>query len=110
MVFGQRRAMGKQCLRVSVWIGNGSRGLSAVSCCGLAVVHGLWCGSGEGCFWILVWVICGSAAEVWVLVWISGGSTVEVCVFWFGSARWVRFGLSKGFVGLLWFEQRFSLC
>ena len=34
-----------------------------------------------------------------ILVWIGGGLVVEVCAFWFGSARWVCFGLSKGFVG-----------
>ena len=34
-----------------------------------------------------------------ILVWISGGSAVEVCGVWFGSVRWVCFGLSKGFVG-----------
>ena len=43
------------------------------------------------------------------LVWIDGG-LVKVYGFWFGSVRWVCFGLSKGFVALLWFEQRFSLC
>ena len=73
---------------VSVWIGDGSRGLSAVSCCGLAMVRVFWCGSGEGCFWILVWVICGSAMEVWVLVWIGCGSMMEVCDFSLGR-RWV---------------------
>ena len=87
VVFGQRRAVGKQCLRVSVWIGNGSRGLSAVSCCGLAVVRGLWCGSGEGCFWILVWVICGSVMEVVCGFWFGlFVGQQQRCGFWFGSA------------------------
>ena len=47
-------------------------------------------------FVILVWIGCGLAVVVcdfgldrW---WVGGG-------FWFGSARWVCFGLSKGFVG-----------
>ena len=64
MVFGQHRVVGKQCLRVSVRISDGSRGLSAALYCGLAVVHEFWCGSSGGYFWILVWVICGSVMEV----------------------------------------------
>ena len=57
----------------------------AASCCGLAVVRGFWCGSDEGCFWILVWDICGSAMEVvcgfWF--WLFVGQQ-QRCGFWFG--------------------------
>ena len=88
MVFGQRHVVGKQCLRVSVRIGDGSHGLLAALCCVLAVVRGFWCGSGGGYLCILVWVICGSTAEVWVLVWIGCGSMMEVCDFSLGR-RWV---------------------
>ena len=71
MVCGQRHVVGQQCLRVLVWISDGSCGLTAMSCCGLVMVYGFWCGSGEGNFWILVWVIYGLGMEV-------------VCGFWFG--------------------------
>ena len=108
-----------------LWVGDGG--------C-LWILAWVICGSAAE-VWVLVWIGCGSVMEVcdfslgrrlkcgfwfgsvvgrrWrflILVWIGGGSAAEVCVFWFGSARWVCFGLSKGFVGLLWFEQRFSLC
>ena len=62
---------------------------------------------------ILVWVGGGSAAEVWILVWIGCGLAVEVCDFGL-DRRWVGGGglcilVWIGEVGLLWFEQRFSL-
>ena len=68
-----------------MWISDGSRGLSTASCCGLVVVRGFWCGSGEGCFWILVWVIYGSAMEVVYGFWFGlFVGQQRRCGFWFG--------------------------
>ena len=58
----------------------------------------LWVGGGGLWFWF--GSVMGRQWRFVILVWISDGS-VKVYGFWFGSTRWVCFGLSKGFLFLM---------